>query len=62
MTVLPKMRLITQAYQQIKKEDPQTALTLNALKCLVRNGEIPSKKSGRKTLIIYDTLIEYLNA
>ncbi len=59
---MTKMRLISDAYNQIKNDDPQTALTMNALKCMVRRGEIPSIKVGRKTLINYDKLIAYLNS
>lgn len=59
---MPQMRLIKEAFQQIKTDDPQTALTLNALKTLVRTGEVPSIKSGRKTLVNYTALIEYLSA
>ena len=59
---MTKMRLISDAYNQIKNDDPQTALTMNALKCMVKRGEIPSIKVGRKTLINYDKLIAYLNS
>ena len=59
---MPKMRLIADAYKQIKQDDPNSALTMNGLKCLIKKGEIPSVKIGRKTLINYDTLIEYLSA
>lgn len=57
---MTRMRLISDAYREIKQEDPETALTLNALKCMVRQGKIPCKKSGRKTFINYDALLEYL--
>ena len=57
---MARMRLIKDAYCQVKTNDPGTALTLNALRCIVKRGEIPSIKSGRKTLINYDALIQYL--
>lgn len=57
---MSRMRLIKEAYLQIKQDDPDTALTLNALRCIVKRGEIPTIKSGRKTLINYDELLRYL--
>ena len=57
---MPRMRLITDAYRQIKEDDPDTALTLNALRCMVKRGDIPCIKNGRKTFINYDALLEYL--
>lgn len=59
---MPQMRLIKEAFQQIKEDDPQTALTMNGLKSLVRIGKIPSIKIGRKTLVNYNALIEFLSA
>ena len=59
---MPKMRLISEAYKQLKIDDPNSAITLNALRCLIKRGEIPSVKIGRKTLINYDVLLEYLSA
>lgn len=57
---MARMRLIKEAYLQIKQDDPETALTLNALRCIVKRGEIPSIKNGRKTLINFDELLKYL--
>ena len=57
---MARMRLIKEAYCQLKVEDPDTALTMNALRCIVKRGEIPTIKSGRKTLINYDELLRYL--
>lgn len=57
---MARMRLIAEAFQMIKEADPDTALTLNALRCMVKRGEIPSVKNGRKTLINYDALLEFL--
>lgn len=59
--VMPRMRLIAEAYNEIKKDDPNTAITLSGLRNLVRQGKIPCTKIGRKTLINYDALIEYLS-
>ncbi|MDO5446044.1 MAG: hypothetical protein Q4F31_10550 [Eubacteriales bacterium] len=58
---MARMRLITEAYKLIKEEDPDSALTLNHLRTIVKSGKIPTLKNGRKTLINYDALIEYIN-
>ena len=58
---MPRMRLISDAFNEIKKDDPNTAITLSGLRNLVRQGKIPCAKIGRKTLINYDALIEYLS-
>ena len=58
---MPRMRLISEAFNEIKKDDPHTAITLSGLRNLVRQGKIPCAKIGRKTLINYDALLEYLS-
>ena len=55
-----QMRLLSEAYAEIKKDDPNTVLTMNALRCLVKSGTIPSVQIGRKRLINYEKLLEYL--
>ena len=55
-----QMRLLSEAYAEIKKDDPNTALTMNAVRCLVKSGTIPSVQIGRKRLINYEKLLEYL--
>ena len=57
---MPKLRLLSETYAEIKKDDPNTALTMNALRCLVKTGEIPSVQIGRKRLVNYEKLLEYL--
>ena len=59
---LPRMRTITTAYQEIKSIDPNSALTQNQLRKMVKNGDIPHAKAGRNILINLDTLLEYLNS
>lgn len=56
------MRTIPQAIDELKKEDPGTALTEYTLKRLVSSGEIPHvcAKGGRR-LVNMDILKRYLN-
>lgn len=55
------MRLICEAYKQLKEDDPNTNLTIYALHTIVNSGEIPVVKVGRKTLINYDALLDYFD-
>lgn len=57
---LPRMRTLAKAIEEIKAEDPNTALTQNQLRVLVKSGAIPSVHAGRHTLINLDLLIAYL--
>lgn len=57
---MPKLRLISEAYTIIKAEDPESALTMNGLRTLVKSGKVPSCKIGRKTLVNIDVLKNYL--
>lgn len=55
-----RMRRLSQAIDEIKKEDPNTALTLWHLRQLVSSGELPCHRAGRTTLIDLDLLSEVL--
>lgn len=57
-----KLRLIADAYGQLKQDDPDTAITLCALRRMVKAGDIPSVHVGRKALINYDLLLQHLYA
>ncbi len=58
---LPRMRLLDQAYEEVKKIDPQTAITKNIIRGLAIDGAIKCVMVGRKRLINVDDLIEYLS-
>lgn len=58
---LKRMLTFQGTIDQLKKEDPQTAITLHFIKTLVKQNKIPYFKAGVKTLINYDLLIQYLN-
>lgn len=55
-----QMRTIAEAYQELKKQDPNTALTLYALQTLIKNGAIPSVCIGKKRLVNLQTVTGYL--
>ena len=57
----PRMRTIPKAYEEVKHSDPDTALTLRALRRMVNNGELPCVMVGTKRLIDLDLLFNILS-
>ncbi len=55
-----RMRYPQQALELLKKEDPDTQVTLHFIRSLVAKGAIPYVQIGRRRLINYDKLVEYL--
>ena len=60
MTNIPRMRTIPEAMRDIQKVDPNTALTITALRRMVNNGEIPYVSVASKRLINLDILLGIL--
>lgn len=58
---MARMRYAAQALELIRKEDPETQLTLNHLRALAASGKIPVHRVGNRRLINVDALIEYLS-
>lgn len=58
---MSKIRTIKAAHEEIKMQDPNTALTEFRIRQMVISGEIPSRKAGRKYLIDVDNLSEYMH-
>jgi len=59
---MTKLRVVKDAYELIKASDPATAMTLCGLRRLVQMGTIPSVQIGKKKLVNYEALIEFLNS
>lgn len=57
---MARMRYPQQALELLKQEDPGTQVTLNFIRTLANNGSIPHVKVGRRKLINYDALLEFL--
>lgn len=55
-----RIRLIKEAYEEIKKADPGTAITMNYVRKLVVSGAVWSIRVGRRYLINMDDLEDYL--
>ena len=58
---LTRMRTIPKAFEEIKALDPNTDLTLRALRRMVKNGEIPTVQIASKKLINLDLLLNILS-
>lgn len=56
-----RMRTIPKAFEAVKQADPNTDLTLRALRRMVSNGEIPVVRISNKVLINLDLLLDKLS-
>ena len=54
-------RTIAQLHAEMVAEDPACALTMNALRRLVRSGEIRSCRVGQKYLVTYSAVSDFLS-
>jgi hypothetical protein len=57
---MAKIRSIRQAVEYLKEIDSDTGVTENAIRVMVKRGDIPAIKVGCKSLINIDKLIEFL--
>lgn len=57
-----RMRTLPQAIAIVTAEDPGTAITLPALRRMVKQGQIPVAMMGSKVLIDVDRLPEYFRS
>mgnify|MGYP000004310255 FL=1 len=55
------MRGIKQAIEELKINDPNTALTEKALRRLILTGELPAVRVGKKYLVNMNNLFDYLS-
>lgn len=58
--MVPKIRTVKKAYEILKTEDPDTAISKYAFTKLIKDGVIPSQKSGVKVLIDVDLAISII--
>ena len=53
---MAKIRTLPKAVEECRAKDPETCVTLNALRCWVKAGLVPSTKAGKNFLINMDEL------
>ncbi len=58
---MPRLRTLPQAMEEIKKADPDTAMTMRALRRMVNTGELPTIHIESKRLINMALLFDYLS-
>lgn len=57
-----RMRTPSAAVTEIKKSDPDTSVSEYFIRRLACDGKIPCIMAGRKRLINYDSLLQYLGS
>ncbi len=57
---LPRMRTIPQAFKEIKAIDPNTSITMSALRRLVKEGLVDTVQVANKRLLNLDLLFDRL--
>lgn len=55
---IPRIRTIPECVAMLKELDPETAITITALRNMVKRGEVPAVPVGSKSLINFDMLLE----
>ncbi|MBR2430680.1 DNA-binding protein [bacterium] len=56
-----KLRTIPKAYDYIKKQDPDSGITLYMIRKLAEQEKISVTKTGRKILVDVDSLMAFLS-
>lgn len=56
----PLMRYPAEAVEMLKKEDPDTRITLHFVRGLVKSGVVPSIRVGHGKMINYYDLLDFL--
>ena len=59
--MLPQMRTLPQVMTELKRADPETAVTLSALRRAVKQGRIPSVTVESKTLVNMVAVYDYFS-
>lgn len=57
---VPRMRTAERALEEIKREDPETEITLHYIRAMIRAKAVPVAVCGRKKLVNLDALMELL--
>ena len=58
---LSRMRTLDECYNELKALDPDTAVSKYFIRQLAISGKIPCIQAGRKRLINFDKLLDYLS-
>ncbi len=58
---MKRIRTVNDAYNEIKANDPDTAISKHFFRSLIDSGKIPCVKAGTKSLVDMDTVENYIN-
>ncbi len=53
---IPRMRTAEKVLEEIKREDPETEVTLHYIRRLIKTGAVPVVACGRKKLVNVDDI------
>ena len=59
-SLIPRMRTVNEAAQELRALDPNTAMTPYHIRQLCLTGVLPTVKAGKKILLDLNTLLEYM--
>lgn len=57
---MARMRSIPKAVEEIRTKDPETCISVCALRRWVKEGKVPSVKTGKNFLVNVDALERYM--
>ena len=57
---MAKMRSIPKAVEEIREKDPATCISVCVLRRWVKEGKVPSRKTGKNYLVNMDALEAYM--
>ena len=57
---LPRFRTIKETMEELKVLDPSTALTIYHIRCLCSENKIKTITTGKKILVDFESLLNYL--
>jgi len=54
-----KFRTINSAYAEIKKQDPETEISMHGIRAGIKQGFIPSVKIGNKVVVSIESILKF---
>lgn len=57
---MAKMRSVPKAVEEIRAKDPETCISVCVLRRWVKEGKVPSRKTGKNYLVNMDALEAYM--
>lgn len=61
MVNCPMFRTVDAAYDELKSMDPNSKISKNCIRNLIKDGKIPTLKSGNKTIFDFTMLLNLLS-